>query len=141
MKYEYTSVTGKYEIEIDEQFYDILHEMDREERNADRKYYRNNPIPLSNIDFDGKWMDDGTDILGDLIEAEDRERLYTALTQLTDNQQALIKLVFFEGVTPSEIAQRDSVDKSAISHRLALIYTKMKNILNSPSTFVFFEAI
>ena len=141
MKYEYTSVTGKYEIEIDEQFYDILHEMDREERNADRKYYRNNPIPLSNIDFDGKWMDDGTDILGDLIEAEDRERLYTALTQLTDNQQALIKLVFFEGVTPSEIAQRDSVDKSAISHRLALIYTKMKNILNSPSTFLFFEAI
>ena len=34
MKYEYVTVTGTNEVEVDEQFYDILLALDREEYNA-----------------------------------------------------------------------------------------------------------
>ena len=130
MKYEYVTATGKNEVEVDERFINILREMDREECKADRKHSRHYPISLNNADFDGDWMTDSADILGDLVRAEDRERLHKALATLTRNQQTLIRQVFFEGVAPSDIAQRDGVDKSAISHRLALAYKRLKKNLS-----------
>jgi len=120
---------GSHEIEVDEQFYGVLLALDRKEFNSDRKHRRHNPISLSNTDYDGEWMEDGTDILGDLIRVDGDKQLHAALTNLTHDQQALIKQVFFEGVTPSTIAQRDGVDKSAISHRLALAYKRLKKLL------------
>ena len=129
MKYEYINATGKTEIEVDEHFYEILVALDREEYNSDRKHSRRHPISLEGAEYEGDWFSDGADLLGDMIRAETHERLHAALGQLTPDQQTLIRQIYFEGVAPSEIAKRDGVDKSAISHRLALAYKRLKKLL------------
>lgn len=129
MKYEYINATGKTEIEVDEHFYEILVALDREEYNSDRKHSRRHPISLEGAEYEGDWFSDGADLLGDMIRAETHERLHVALGQLTPDQQTLIRQIYFEGVAPSEIAKRDGVDKSAISHCLALAYKRLKKLL------------
>ena len=132
MKYEYDTATGKNEVEVDERFIDILREMDREEYNSDRRHSRHNPISLSHADYDRDWMTDKADILCDLIEAEDGEKLQAALALLTTDQRSLIQDVYFRGVLPSEIARRDGVYKSAISNRLARAIKRLRFFLARP---------
>jgi len=125
MKYEYTSVTGKYEIEVDEQFYNILHEMDKRERNSNRKYYRHNPISLSSVDYGGKWMDDGTDILGDLIDAE---TVRSVLSCLSERQQHLIKECCLVGWTFVDLARQKGVTEGAIRHAVERAKKRIENL-------------
>ena len=130
MKYEYITATGKTEIELNEQFYEILITLDKEEYNSDRKHSRRNPQSLEDADYEGEWFSDNTDLLGDLIRTESCERLNKAILQLTASQQVLIQQIYFEGALPSEIAKQEGVDKSAISHRLNRIHKRLKNILD-----------
>ena len=132
MKYEYITVTGKHKIEVDEQFFDILLTMDRAEYNSDRKHSRRHPISLSSANYDGDWFSDGSDILRNLIQAENSERLHAALAKLTQDQQTLIEQIYFMGIASSEIARRDGVGKSAISMRLALAHKRLAKFLKRP---------
>ena len=129
MKYIYKTVSGYQEIEVNERQYNILDALDREERNADRKYYRHNPISLSNTEYEGAWMADGTDILGDLIDSEDREHLFSTLAQLTRDQQTLIEQIFINNVKIVDIARKLGVSPVAIQNRLNKIFARMKKIL------------
>jgi phage antirepressor YoqD-like protein len=58
MKYIYQNTTGTTEIEVDEQFHDLLVTMDREEFNSDRKHSRRYPISLENCEYEGEWFED-----------------------------------------------------------------------------------
>ena len=129
MKYRYNTVTGKHEIEVDEQLYSILLAMDKENDNSDRKYYRHNPISFSSADYDGNWMEDETDVLGYLILSEDRERLQAALAQLTLDQQILIECVFFNREKIVDIAKKAGVSEAAIRNRLNRICKRVKKTL------------
>ena len=131
MKYQYTTVKGKIEIEVDEQLYDILDSLDREERNSDRRYNRHNPISLGNADFIEEWMDERADVLGDLIHAEDRERFYMAFAQLTLDQRRLIERIYLDNEKIVDIAQALGVSQQAISSRLMIIRKKLKEILQT----------
>jgi len=113
MKYEYKSVTGKFEVEVDEQLYEVLSEMDRKEHNAERKHYRHNPISLSCVDPDEAWMEDDTNILGDLI---DKESVRHILSCLSERQQYLIKECCLEGRTFVDLAREKGVTEGAIRH-------------------------
>ena len=129
MKYTYTTATGKIEIEVDEHLHKLLTTLDTDESNSNRKHSRRHPISLGNTRYEGKWLSDETDLLGDLIRTGDVELLKAAMSQLPIDQQTLIREVYFEDMPPSIIAKREGVDKSAISHRLDRIYKKMKKIL------------
>jgi len=126
MKYQYKTVEGKIVIEVDEQLFNILDAMDREERNADRRYNHHNPISLSSADYEGEWMKDETDILGDLVHAEDRERLCKTLAQLTHDQQKLIERIVRNNEKIVEIAQVLGVSHQAISQQLMTVRKKLK---------------
>ena len=129
MKYEYKTVTGKHEIEVDEQFFLILDAMDNEEHNSDRRYTRNNPISLCDSDHEAEWLKAKTDVLDDLIQAEGRERLYAALAQLTLGQQRLIERLCLNNEKITEIAQALGVSQSAISQQIAAIRCKIVKYL------------
>ena len=129
MKYEYISATGKTEIEVDEQFYDILVALDREAYNADRKHSRRYPLSLEGVDYEGEWFSDGADFLGDLIRAESHERLHAALGQLTPDQQELIDRVYFKYEKIIDIAIAQGVSHVAIQNRLKKIYNRLKKVL------------
>ena len=129
MKYQYYTVTGIHEIEVDEQMHDVLHAMDREDYNSDRKYRRHNPVSLSNADYDGDWMADEADILGDFIKAEDWEKLRAALEKLTHEQRSLIEDVYTKNGRIVDIARREGVSHVAVLDRIKRIHEKLKNFL------------
>jgi DNA-binding CsgD family transcriptional regulator len=128
MIYEYVTVTGKQMIEVDERFYDILFAMDQEEYNSNRKHSRHCPISLSNADYDGDWMEDGTNMLNDLIQAEDRERHNMVLAGLSPSQRELIKAIA-AGITPADYARQKNISKAAVSQHLKRIRKKFFEIL------------
>ena len=129
MKYTYITATGKIEIEVDDQFYALLISFDREEYNSNRKHNRRLPISLENAEYDGGWFSDEADLLDDLISMENAELLMKAINQLPHKQRTLIREVFFDEISPSELARREGVGKSAISHRLERAYKKLKKHL------------
>ena len=135
MKYIYFTATERCEIEVDEQFYDILHAMDKEEYNSDRKHSRRYPLSLSSTAYDGDWMADKTDILDELISSEDCEQFHKALSELTQGQQALVERVFIKNEKVVDVAQSLGVSQSAVSHQLQTIRKKLKNVFNSSSYF------
>jgi len=129
MKYEYKGVTGNTEIEVDETWSAALLELDRLENNNDQTETRRH-ASLEAFNLDGTLLPSDEDVP---LEYELKERdaaLIEAIRQLSTDQQALIKQVFFEGIAPSEIAKREGVGKSAISNRLDRAYKQLKKLLN-----------
>jgi len=129
MKYTYTTATGTTEIEVDAHYHDLLISMDREEYNSDRKHSRRYPISLERCSYEGEWFADGTDILGDLIRAENYGQLQAAILQLTPEQRTLIEQIYIQNKRIIEIAQADGVTEAAIRNRLKKIYDRLKNNL------------
>lgn len=129
IKYTYRFNNENLTIEIDQKNYDILVALDREEYNLNRKHSRRHPVSLENTDYEGDWFADGTDILDDLINKSERERLVNALEKLKPVQRDLIRTIFFDGLTVNDYAVREGVDHSAISHRLKTTYKKLKILL------------
>ena len=93
-------------------------------RNAERKETRRH------VSLD-KCMEHGWDIADGRADtesiAERRERdalLYAAMTKLLPQQRELIKQVYYEGKTVTELAKEYGVSKAAVSIRLKKIYIK-----------------
>ena len=91
MKYKYINVTGANEIEVSEQFNDILTGMDNDEQNSNRKHSRRHPLSLESAEYEGDWFLDDADPLDILIKKEEIKRLHIALSILTDDQQKLVQ--------------------------------------------------
>lgn len=64
------------------------------------------------------------------IKNEKYEDLYKALSTLTQDQQWLIKEIYFKGRTNTSIAKELGVGESAIRGRLEKIYKKIKKNCN-----------
>jgi len=129
MKYQYKTATGNHEIEVDEQFYDALIALDAKEKNSDRKHSRRRPVSLESMDYEGQWFSDGTDILGDLIQTENYERLHTALAELTSDQQELIEWMYVKNEKIVDITRSIGVSHVAIINRLSRVHEKLKKLL------------
>jgi len=125
MKYQYKTVKGKIEVEVDEQLYSILDAMDTEEHNSNRRYYDH--YSICDEDFIEEMKDEGADVLDILIQSDDRERLYKALSQLTLDQQKLIERVYQNNEKIVEIARALGVSQPTISKKLILARKKLKN--------------
>ena len=82
MKYEYITSTGKTEIEVDEQFYELLIAMDKEEYNSNRRHSRRFPVPLGDSEYEGDWLEDSRDTPAEVEAKADMERAMASLTEL-----------------------------------------------------------
>lgn len=83
-------------------------------------------------------LEDGFDVADsassaeeDLMEKDSRRELLSAISQLTKEQQWLVKEVYIKGRSQTEIAKELDITHSAIRDRLRVIFKKIKKILNS----------
>ena len=130
-KIKYTFADGTTsEIEVTDELYALhLELVQQEKRNhwkETRRHISLNYLTENGIDFEDK----AADSLSAYIRREDDERIHNAITTLLPEQQALIKKIFYEGKTITEIAKAENVGKSAIANRLTRIYLKIKKFLN-----------
>ena len=116
-------------IEIPDDWGEILIDLDRQEYNNNHKETRRH-YSLEGKAYEG--MDYAVEDPG--LEAlfagpTDEERLRAAIQKLAPDQQAMIRAVYFDGVSVNDYAVRMGVTQSAISHRLQTVKKKLKNLL------------
>ena len=117
------------ELEVEQEVAETLKELDRQEYNNTQKETRRH-TSLSAMEYeDERFAARNADVLEKALHRMDAEALCRALPMLTPAQQDLVWRVFFLGERPSDIAEAEGVDKSAITHRLERIYRQLKKSL------------
>ena len=116
-------------IDVPDDWGEILIDLDRQEYNNEHKETRRH-YSLEGKVYEG--MDYAVEDPG--LEAlfagpTDEERLHAAIQKLDPGQQAMIRAIYFEGVSVNDYAARMSVTQSAISHRLQTVRKKLKKLL------------
>ena len=117
------------ELEVEPEVADALKELDRQEYNNTQKETRRH-TSLNAAEYeDERFTARDADVLEKALCRIDAEALRRALPMLMPKQQDLVRRVFFLGERPSDIAEAEGVDKSAITHRLERIYRQLKKSL------------
>ena len=117
------------ELEVEQEIAETLRELDRQEYNNTRRETRRH-TSLSAVEYeDERFAARDVDVLEKALCRIDAEALRRALPMLMPKQQDLVRRVFFLGERPSDIAEAEGVDKSAIAHRLERIFRQLKKSL------------
>lgn len=126
-EYTYYFADGtKSTIEIEDKWYNVLKEMDEEERKGKYNYDRHNK-PISMFDYEGAaFVDSRADPFEKLLQSEQQELLNSALGKLTDCQRELFEAHFVERKKVTEIAEEQGVCHQAISQRIDRIKIKLQ---------------
>ena len=116
-------------IDVPDDWGEILIDLDRLEYNNNHKETRRH-YSLEGKVYEG--MDYAVEDPG--LEAlfagpTDEERLRTAIQKLSPDQQAMVRAIYFDGVSVNDYAARMGVTQSAISHRLQTVKKKLKKLL------------
>ena len=117
------------ELEVEQDVADALKELDRQEYNNTQKETRRH-TSLNAAEYEHeRFTARDVDVLEKALCRIDAEALRRALPMLMPKQQDLVRRVFFLGERPSDIAEAEGVDKSAIAHRLERIFRQLKKSL------------
>ena len=87
-------------------------------------------VSMNALDPEGKHIDDGSDVLGEIIRREGYEELYAAIHKLKPQQQELLRQIYWDGVKQKDIAAHDNVSERAITGRMKKIYASLKKSLS-----------
>lgn len=129
MKIKYEFVDGDVELEVSDEWASVLAELDRLERNNDKKEKRRH-YSLEACTYEGADYAVEDKGISALFEGLcDTERLNEALTHLSGKQQALIRAIYFEGISISKYADIVGISQPAISQQLKTVYKKLKKFL------------
>ncbi len=129
-KIKYTFADGTTsEIEVADELYALHLEIVQTER---RLYWRESrrQTSLEYLTEQGiEFIDTAANPLETYIQNENTEHIEKAVAALSDKQQKLIRAVFIEGKTLTEIAKSENVTQPAITQRLATAIKKLKKLL------------
>jgi len=108
----------------------------REDENEERKErwrseHERDCISYEALNEETGWepTDTTVDIEADYIAQEEKEALLAGVSALTEKQQHIIRLYYYEYKTMPEIAREYGVSKMAISKQFAVIHKALKNII------------
>lgn len=76
-------------------------------------------IEDNEFDLEAKYIEEET-------QNEEKKKLYKAISNLSENEQIIIKMLFFENKTLSEVAETFKVSHQAISKQKQKILKKLK---------------
>lgn len=127
IKYEFANET--VEVEVSEEWGNIVVDLDREEYNTNHKETRRH-CSLEAYNLDDALIPSDENIEADFLNNEFSNTLLSAIEQLEPRQKELIYRVFYNGEKMVDIAAEQGVTKSAISHALDRALKKIKNYLN-----------
>lgn len=128
---QYEFVEGEpVEIEVDDSIGEVIIEIEKEEYNKNRaETRRHNSIEKMEEEEFAQFVDQKQNVEADVETSIRNENLYAAISLLTPEQQVLVKKVYFEDQSLTQIAEHDGVSVAAISNRLKKIQKRLKKIL------------
>lgn len=131
MKIEYKFVTGeKVYVDVNEEFEDIMLELDNELKNNNRKETRRH----ESLDLLGKNKKNAcitVDVLEDVLKKLEIEKLYDAIANLKPQEQEIIYSLYLcrNPISESELARIKNVSIGSIKMHLHRIKNKLKKLL------------
>lgn len=136
--YKYFANGQTIEIEIGEEWFNLLREMDHEEMLSNRKETRRHTSLESFVSEDGEdypfASDD--DVEGEVLNKEDQQEhevtlqhLREALSTLTPEQQGLVDAIYYQNMKITDYATAQGVTHPAISQRKATVIKALKKKL------------
>ena len=123
IKYEFANET--IEIEVEEEWADIVIDLDRQEYNVNHKETRRH-CSLEAYNLDDALLPSDEDVERDVIADEDKKRLYKAIAALTPDQQELVHRVYFNNERLADIAREQGVSRAALTNRMNRIVASLK---------------
>ena len=129
MKIKYAFADETVEIEVSEEWGNILIDLDRQEYNINHKETRRH-CSLDAFNLDDTLFPSDDDVETEVATKDEYRRLYAAIAQLSPRQQYLIQQVFIEGRKYTDIAREEGVDRTAISHATDRAIKNLKKILS-----------
>ena len=81
------------------------------------------------IELDIQFLDDGEKVEDQVIQKIQCEMLHKALSFLSEEEEKLIRLLFFEECTEREVAEAMGIYRNAVHKQKKRILHKLKNIL------------
>ena len=129
MKITYSFADGeKAIIEVDEQWGEILVELDRQEHNNNQKETRRH-ASLDAMDYEGEFFATNDSYFETMFDdPDDVDRLYEAMKMLNPKQKELLKALYFDGLTCEEYARKVGVHRTSILRQLHTILKKIKKV-------------
>ena len=128
MKIQYEFADETVEIEVSDEWGEILIDLDRREYNNDHKETRRH-ASLDAFDLDGTLFASDADVETEALNGIEIERLHAAIEELQPQQRELFRRVCLGGEKPADIAREEGVSKVAITNRMTKIFAALKKIL------------
>lgn len=125
MKIKYRFATETVEIEVAEDWWNLVIDLDRQEYNNDHTETRRH-VSYDALDFDGDALATEDPALTAYTEQDD---LRAAIARLTPNQQYIIHAYYFEGRTFTDIAQALGVGVSSVTRAAERAKKTLKKFL------------
>jgi len=134
-KYTYYFNDGtKSVVEVSDELYDLLKELDKEEYNNNHKNTRRHSslemLLGKGVEFEKIENKTAVDMEFEFLTQLDNEVLIEAIGSLTLSQQNLVYLRYFLRVKQCDIAKQYGMKPAAITRQLKRILEKIKNSLN-----------
>lgn len=129
MKIKYQFATETIEIEVDDEWGDIIVDLNRQEYNNDHKETRRH-YSLDAYDWEDETFAVDDPGFSRLFEEPSlAERLSGAIAQLKPRQKELIRSIYFEGKTARQYAKELGISEQAVGQQLKTVIKKLKKIM------------
>lgn len=128
MKIKYKFANETVEIEVSEDWGNILIDLDREEYNVNHKETRRH-CSLEAYNLDDAYLPSNVNVEREVLAGIEAEQLYTAIAKLDPTQQELIHSFFFDDITISQYAKDHGITQAAASQRKTTAMKKLKKLL------------
>lgn len=129
MKYTYKFNTEEVEIEVDEKWGNIILELDRQEYNDNHRETRRH-CSLDLYSREGCEIPSKSNVLLEILHAEDIDNLYKSLPKLEPRQRRLIEQHFFCGISQTEIAEQEDISAQAVHQSIDRALKKLKKFFD-----------
>ena len=128
MKIKYKFANETVEIEVSEEWGNILIDLDRQEYNNDHAETRRH-CSLEAYNLDDAYLPSNVNVEREVLAGIEAEQLYTAIAKLDPTQQELIHSFFFDDITISQYAKDHGITQAAASQRKTTAMKKLKKLL------------
>jgi len=125
MKIKYQFATETVEIEVDDDWGNLVIDLDRQEYNNDHKETRRH-VSLDAALYEGEaFADEGAG----LEKYAERIDLQRAISTLTDHQQRIIKGYFFDGLTYVELGEELGISEAGVRQAANRALKQLRRII------------
>ena len=137
MKIKYQFANESIEVEVSDDWGNILIDLDRQEYNVNKKETRRH-VSLNGMDYEGDIFADEIDIEELILKEEMSEVLRAAIRKLKPQQQELIYALYLSErpMSQAEYGKQIGIEETSVQQNARRAKARLKEIINNLKNFL-----